>query len=112
MFKKPVKLTVTVMPTQTAGAGEPSEANIIFDGKTFTVTFGQTGGVCGGGRCVCGREVCVGEGGVCGGGRGGWSIWTDRRWGREGGVEHLGRQEVCVGEGGWRERKDGWKPLA
>ena len=50
VFKKPVKLTVTVMPTQTAGAGEPSEANIIFDGKTFTVTFGQTGGVCGGGR--------------------------------------------------------------
>ena len=53
VFKKPVKLTVTVMPTQTAGAGEQSETNIIFDGKTFTVTFGQTGGVC---VCVC---VCV-----------------------------------------------------
>ena len=72
VFKKPVKLTVTVMPTQTAGAGEQSETNIIFDGKTFTVTFGQTGGVC---VCVCvcvcgcvcvGVHVCVGVGvGVC-----------------------------------------------
>jgi len=44
VFKKPVRLMVTVMPTQTAGAGEHLETNIVFDGKTFTVTFGQLGG--------------------------------------------------------------------
>lgn len=46
MFKKPVKLTLTVMPTQTApSAGELSDADIVFDGKTFTVTFMQTAGM-------------------------------------------------------------------
>ena len=45
VFKKPVKLTLTVMPTQTTPSlGELSEASIIFDGKTFTVTFSQTAG--------------------------------------------------------------------
>ena len=47
VFKKPVKLTLTVMPTQTTpSAGELSEASIVFDGKTFTVTFTQTAGEC------------------------------------------------------------------
>ncbi len=45
VFKKPVKLTLTVMPTQTTpSTGELSEAAIVFDGKTFTVTFTQTAG--------------------------------------------------------------------
>ena len=45
MFKKPVKLTLTVMPTQTTpSSGEISDTSIVFDGKTFTVTFTQTAG--------------------------------------------------------------------
>ena len=40
-----MKLTLTVMPTQTTpSAGELNEAAIVFDGKTFTVTFTQTAG--------------------------------------------------------------------
>lgn len=45
MFKKPVKLTLTVIPTQTTpSSGEISDTSIVFDGKTFTVTFTQTAG--------------------------------------------------------------------
>lgn len=45
MFKKGVKFLLTVLPTQTtAQAGEPTEATILFDGRTFTLTFSQTAG--------------------------------------------------------------------
>lgn len=60
VFKKPVKLLVSVVPTQTTaqpmaadagggrgdpggGSGDAGEA-IVFDGKTFTVTFTQISG--------------------------------------------------------------------
>ena len=93
MFKKPVKLTVTVMPTQTAGAGEQSETNIIFDGKTFTVTFGQTGGVC---VCVRARvRVCVCACAcvcVCG-------VWAREADRREEGWRSLGRDVRELGIG-------------
>lgn len=39
VFKKAVKLTLTVMPTQTI-----SDNSIPFDGKTFSATFTQTAG--------------------------------------------------------------------
>lgn len=42
VFKKPVKFTLTVMPTQMTG--ESSDASIPFDGKTFTVACSQTAG--------------------------------------------------------------------
>lgn len=47
MFKKPVKLSVSVVPTQTtssATADSQGEA-IVFDGKTFTVTFSHVSGI-------------------------------------------------------------------
>lgn len=46
VFKKPVKLTVMVMPTQTTqSSGElTAHTAIVFDGRTFTVTFTQTAG--------------------------------------------------------------------
>ena len=53
VFKKSVKLTVSVVPTQTAqhlhttpadSGGNDVGESIIFDGKTFTVTFSQISG--------------------------------------------------------------------
>lgn len=41
MFKKAVKLTLTVMPTHTKTGSDDS---IPFDGKTFTATFSQAAG--------------------------------------------------------------------
>ena len=58
VFKKPVKLTLSVVPTQTlhqttptstsppADMASSSDHAIVFDGKTFTVTFTQTSGEC------------------------------------------------------------------
>ena len=57
MFKKSVKLTMSVVPTQTnqtlPQATTPSDSDggsnvgesITFDGKTFTVTFSQISGI-------------------------------------------------------------------
>ena len=48
VFKKPVKLHLTVMPTQSTGnegSGGGGETAIIFDGRTFTLTFSHTGGM-------------------------------------------------------------------
>lgn len=56
VFKKPVKLTIAVVPTQTNQAtlsqATPTVAPdivggdvIVFDGKTFTVTFSQISGI-------------------------------------------------------------------
>lgn len=44
VFQKTVKLTLTVIPTQTSGSSEHNEPSILFDGKTFTVTFSQISG--------------------------------------------------------------------
>lgn len=49
VFKKSVKLTISVVPTQTtqhppADASVNYGESIIFDGKTFTVTFSQISG--------------------------------------------------------------------
>lgn len=51
VFKKAVKLTITVVPTQTSNQATPELTEnlgggeaIVFDGKTFTVTFSQNSG--------------------------------------------------------------------
>ncbi len=49
MFKKPVKLTVSLTPTQATseggGGGGDTQDSIVFDGKTFTLTFTQISGI-------------------------------------------------------------------
>ena len=73
VFKKPVKFLIKFVPAETTGGAGDSAESDQNDGKTFIVTFVQTGGVCVC-VCVCGCVgvcvcvcVCVGGwvGGVC-----------------------------------------------